>query len=548
MGDFVEIRQYIMIIFKRWWVMVVALLITVSIGYLLTARQHPLYQAKTSIVVGQSYKAVDITRTEMQASEQLAQTYAAIAQRQPVLQGTTEALDLGFSWQNLKGRVSASLVPGTQLVEITVEAESPDQAKIIANEVAHQLILLSPTSLQNQEFAQTIEFVKEQLANLEGQITASQARLTELEATDLTELTAEETLQLQNETEAAKLLIDNWENKYVQMLNFIDSKQSVNYLAVIETAQATSKPVRPNVQLNMSIAFAIGIALGLSVIFVLDHLDDSVKSTDDLDKLVGLVPLGTIRDMKGENQSNALITAKAEFSPESEAYRMIRSNIQFMSVNGSRNSILVTSSVRGEGKSMTAANLGVVMAQAGHKTIIVDADLRRPVQHEIFEFSNEKGLTDFFREPDANLVDYLMDTQLPDLQVLCSGILPPNPSELLGSQRMKQLMASMNEIADVVIYDSPPAAIVADAAILAGQVDGVVFMIEEGKTRREAVRQAVFNLRQAEANIFGAVLNRVSKRNYYQGSYYSHKAPSGHVNQPNLMSLLQWRKWLPFVR
>ncbi len=548
MGDFVEIRQYIMIIFKRWWVMVVALLITVSIGYLLTARQHPLYQAKTSIVVGQSYKAVDITRTEMQASEQLAQTYAAIAQRQPVLQGTTEALDLGFSWQNLKGRVSASLVPGTQLVEITVEAESPDQAKIIADEVAHQLILLSPTSLQNQEFAQTIEFVKEQLANWEGLIRDGQARLAELEATDLTELTAEETLQLQNETEAAKQLIDNWESKYVQMLSFIDSKQSVNYLAVIETAQATSKPVQPNVQLNMSIAFAIGIALGLSVIFVLDHLDDSVKSTDDLDQLVGLMPLGTIRDMKSENQSNALITAKAEFSPESEAYRMIRSNIQFMSVNGSSNSILVTSSVRGEGKSMTAANLGVVMAQAGHKTIVVDADLRRPVQNEIFEFSNEKGLTDFFREPDANLVDYLMDTQLPDLQVLCSGILPPNPSELLGSQRMKQLMASMNEIADVVIYDSPPAAIVADAAILAGQVDGVVFMIEEGKTRREAVRQAVFNLRQAEANIFGAVLNRVSKRNYYQGSYYSHKAPSGHVNQPNLMSLLQWRKWLPFVR
>jgi non-specific protein-tyrosine kinase len=252
--------------------------------------------------------------------------------------------------------------------------------------------------------------------------------------------------------------------------------------------------------------------------------------------------------MKGKSQASALVTAKTEFSPESEAYRMIRSNIQFMSVNGSTNSILVTSSVRGEGKSVTAANLGVVMAQAGHKTIVVDADLRRPVQHEIFQLSNEGGLTDFFREPEANLADYLMDTQLPGLQVLCSGILPPNPSELLGSQRMKQLMTGMNEIADVVIYDSPPAAIVADAAILSGQVDGVVFMIEEGKTRREAVSQAVFNLRQAEANMFGAVLNRVSKRNYYQGSYYRRKTSNGYVNQPSLISSLQWRKWLPFFK
>jgi capsular exopolysaccharide synthesis family protein len=191
------------------------------------------------------------------------------------------------------------------------------------------------------------------------------------------------------------------------------------------------------------------------------------------------------------------------------------------------------------------------MAQAGRKTIVVDADLRRPVQHEIFHLPNERGLTDFFRESHADISDYLMDTQVPDLQVLCSGILPPNPSELLGSQHMKQVMASLSEQADVVIYDSPPAAIVADPAILASRVDGVVFVIEMGKTHREAIRQAVFNLRQAEANIFGAVLNRASKKKYsyyYKHSYYSHKKPEKFVRQTNFVGLMQWRRWLPFVK
>jgi capsular exopolysaccharide synthesis family protein len=552
MGDFVEIRQYITIILKRWWVMVLVLIITIAAGYLFTTRQQPAYRAKASILVGQSYRAVDITRSEMQVSEQLAQTYAAIAQRQPVLQGTAEALGLEYGWQRLKGQVSANLVPETQLVEITVEAASPEEAKRIADEVAQQLILLSPTSLQNQEFAETIEFVKGQLAVLQDQIRDGQARLEELDATDLTALTAEEALQLQRDAEALQTLLADWENKYVQMLSFVDGKQSANYLAVIETAQANSKPVRPNVTLNMSVAAVIGLALGLTIIFVWEHLDDSIKFTDDLDRLIGVSPLGTVGEFNAEYYSNALITAKTEFSPGSEDYRMVRSNIQFMSVNGTnKNAILVTSSVRGEGKSITAANLGVVMAQAGHKTIVVDADLRRPVQHEIFQVSNERGLTDFFRESDVTISDFLMDTQVPDLQVLCSGVLPPNPSELLGSQRMKQIMASLSEFADVVIYDSPPAALVADPAIVAAGVDGVVLLIEVGKTHRDAIKQAVFNLRQAEANIFGAVLNRVSKKRYgyyYRSSYDSHE-PSvvGYLKQLNLVSLLERRKWLPFV-
>jgi capsular exopolysaccharide synthesis family protein len=549
-GDFVELRQYITIILRRWWVIILALIITGSIGYSVTKKQQLVYEAKSTILVGQSFKATDISRQDMQISEQLAQTYAALARRQPVLQGTAEALDLNYSWQRLQGQVSADLVSGTQLVEITVKAKSPEEAKIIADEVAHQLILLSPTALQNQEFSDTIEFVNERLTNLQNRINDGQTRLETLEATDVTTLTAEEVIQLQEEIKSIERLIGDWESNYAQMLDFVNSKQSANYLAVIETAQAKSKPVEPNMQLNMSVTAVIGLALGLVIVFILEHFDDTLKLTDDLGELAGLTPLGTIGKMKETDYSTALIASKTDFSQESEDYRMIRSNIQFMSMDGASNSILITSAVRGEGKSVAAANLGVVMAQAGHKTIVVDTDLRRPVQHEIFHLPNEKGLTDYLRMPQANITDFLLGTQVPELQVLTSGTLPPSPSELLGSQRMKQVMARLTEVADIVIYDSPPAVLVADAAILSERTDGVVLIIEVGKTRRDLIRQAVFNLKQAEANIFGAVLNRVEKKRYsyyYQGSYYRREAAEEYAKKPNFVGTLQWRKWLPFL-
>ncbi len=551
MGDFVELRQYITIILRRWWVIVLALIITGSIGYSVTKRQQPVYEAKSTILVGQSFKATDISRQDMQISEQLAQTYAALARRQPVLQGTAEALDLDYSWQQLQGQVSASLVSGTQLVEITVNAKSPEEAKIIADEVARQLILISPTALQNQESADTIEFVNERLTNLQNRINDGQIRLEALEATDVTDLTAEEVVQLQDEITSIERLIDGWESNYAQMLGFVNSKQSANYLAVIETAQAKAKPIEPNTQLNMIVTTVIGLALGMTLVFVLEHLDDTLKLTDDLGQLAGLTPLGTIGKMKGNDYSTALIASKTEFSRKSEDYRMIRSNIQFMSMNGASNSILITSAIRGEGKSVAAANLGVVMAQAGHKTIVVDTDLRRPVQHEIFHLPNEKGLTDYLRMPQADITDFLMGTKVPELQVLTSGTLPPSPSELLGSQRMEQVMANLTKIADIVIYDSPPAVLVADAAILSKRTDGVVLIIEVGKTRRDLIRQAVFNLQQADAKIFGAVLNRVKKRGYsyyYQGSYYRREAAGESGEKFNFEGTLPWRKWLPFFK
>ncbi len=551
MADFVELRQYAVVVLKRWWVLFFVLVVTLAIGYGITKRQEPVYKATASILVGQSLQTTNVSTQDFRTSEELAQTYAALAQRQPVLQGTVEALGLDKRWQQLKGAVSAKPVPNTQLVEIAVEAASPEEARIIADEIANQLILLSPTALQNQELKETILFVEQRMASLQTKIEEGQARLEELEATDVSGLSAEETADIEQEITTLTGLISDWEGNFSQLLNFLDSNRSPNYLAIVESAQPKFSPVRPNVQLNMGVAVAIGLALGLTLIFVLEHMDDTLKSRDDLGKLIGLNPLGAIREMKDEAYENALITTRKGFSPESEAYRMIRSNIQFMSVDEPSKSFLVTSAVRGEGKSTVAANLGVVMAQAGHKTIVVDTDLRSPVQQEIFQLRNPRGLTDLLREPELKAINHLESTHVPGLRVLTSGALPPNPSEMVGSQRMKQVMAELAEIADVIIYDSPPAVIVADAAILSERVDGTVFVIKVDKTRREVVQQAIFNLRQAEANLFGVVLNRVSKKThsyYYHGYYYKSGSTGEDGEEAGLSRLQRWAKLLPFVK
>ena len=289
-------------------------------------------------------------------------------------------------------------------------------------------------------------------------------------------------------------------------------------------------------------------------VFLLEYLDDSIKSKRDLSEVLGLTPLGAISRIKGKDYPDKLIATNDLFAPESEAFRIVRSNIQFAGVDQPIKTIMVTSPTPGEGKSVTVANLGMVMAQAGHRTIIVDADLRRPVQHKIFQIPTPGGLTDLLCSPESEPTSYLRKTNVENLQVITSGVLPPNPSELLGSQRMEQVLARLSQLADIVIFDSPPTLLVADAVVLSNRMDGVVIVIQAGATRFGAARQAIINLQQAEANILGGILNQVKGRQrsgyYYYNSYYSY-APNGHNRQVNgtaQASPSPRRAWLPFVK
>ncbi|GAB4556797.1 MAG: CpsD/CapB family tyrosine-protein kinase [Anaerolineae bacterium] len=205
-----------------------------------------------------------------------------------------------------------------------------------------------------------------------------------------------------------------------------------------------------------------------------------------------------------------LITIREPRSPVAEAYRSLRTNLEFCSLDEPLRTLLVTSPSPDEGKSTTLANLAVTTAQAGRRVIIADCDLRRPRQHEIFGVSNSVGLTTMVRDDQALAQPPLQETEVPGLRILPSGPPPPNPAELLASQRMSQIIERLQQEADMVLFDAPPVIAVTDAAVLSTKVDGVLLVINAGTTRREYALRAKELLARVNARLVGAVLNNVA--------------------------------------
>jgi capsular exopolysaccharide synthesis family protein len=214
-----------------------------------------------------------------------------------------------------------------------------------------------------------------------------------------------------------------------------------------------------------------------------------------------------------------LITVTEPRSPISEAYRTLRTNLDFASLDQALKTLVVTSAGVGEGKSTTLANLAVVSAEAGRQVILVDADLRRPTLHKIFGLDNAEGLTTVMMDESSLASPPLQKTGVAGLLVLTSGPLPPNPADLMGSRRMEEVIAVLAEQADQVFFDTPPVVAVTDAAVLATKVDGVLLVVSAGKTRRDHARTAVERLEQINARLVGTVLTNVQMSAGFQGYY-----------------------------
>ena len=212
-----------------------------------------------------------------------------------------------------------------------------------------------------------------------------------------------------------------------------------------------------------------------------------------------------------------LVTITDPRSPASEAYRTLRTNLSFYSLDKPLRTLVVTSPAAGEGKSTTIANLAVTMAQSGRRTILVDTDLRRPTLHELFDLQMAPGLTNLVMEEVGDLP--LQQTPVENLWLLSSGTKPPNPADLLGAARMDQIITQLLEKADMVLFDAPPVMAAADAAILGARVDGVLLIIQAGKTRRDHSERARELLEKAKVRIVGAALTNAPKDSS-MGEYY----------------------------
>ncbi|MDX6710870.1 MAG: polysaccharide biosynthesis transport protein [Blastocatellia bacterium] len=311
----------------------------------------------------------------------------------------------------------------------------------------------------------------------------------------------------------------------------------MNNVSVPEPSRVPRAPIGPARMRNVVIAFLMSLGAGIGLAFLLDYLDDTLKTVDDVDKYIHLPALALIPSNKSERlklrgrsgpqtegESNALALIDDVRSPIAEAYRHLRTSLLLSSAGQPPKTILVTSSQPSEGKTTTAVNTAVMLAQTGAEVVILDCDLRRPRLHSHFALPNLRGVTNFLSgESDLDSATQTYE-RLQNLKIMTSGPVPPNPAELLGSDEMRRLLALLGERFSHIIIDSPPAISFTDASILSTLVDGVMLVVHGGRSSRAVVRRAKQQLLDVGAHIFGVVLNNVKLEStdyYYYPGYYS---------------------------
>jgi len=332
-------------------------------------------------------------------------------------------------------------------------------------------------------------------------------------------------------------LLSSYENVRLARL------RSTPNISQIEPATTPGGPIQPQPMRNGMLGAVSGLMIMGAIAFLVEYLDDSIKTPEDVSHHLNLPVLGLIGELDhpkkkgGKKIDPGIFVMKHPLSAVSEGFRNLRTNLDFASVDKPIKTLIVTSSGPSEGKSTMSVNLAAVIAQGGRKVILLDADLRRPAIHRYLGISNRKGLVDLFR-PGAQLSDVINEYEEPPMLVIPSGELPPNPTELLASGRMETILEELKGIADIIIIDTPPA-IISDPVALSAKVDGVLVVLEPGATSLGAAQVMMEQFRRAGARVVGAVLNPISRRNshyytkyqYYSSYYYGSRGYKSYADE-----------------
>ncbi len=516
----IDLTQYWATLRRWWWLLVACAIVAGGSSFYGTTQMPRIYQATSTVIVGQALEQVNPSNQDFYISQQLAETYREMVKRRPILAAAAQSLGLSFIPSS--GDVTATTVPATQLLEISVRDTDPERARLLADEIAQQLILQSPTADPTQD--ERREFIRAQLIDLEAKIDETGEEI-EAEQERLEQSNSARAIQqYQANIQALEAKRAGYQNTYASLLPSVQG--GTNRIAMFEEATLPTRPISPKVAETVASAAAIGLALALGGVLLIEYLDDTVRSPEEVSRLSQLPVMAAIARMQGEAYTEKLVTVRDPLSPISEAFRVLRTGVRFASVDKPLQTLMVASPGPSEGKSVTAANLAVVFAESGLRVVLVDSDLRRPVQHRVFGVSNLHGLSDGILESNPGVLEHVQPTDVENLFVLTSGDIPPNPSELLGSERMAEVIEDLKRNYDLVIFDSPPALVVTDATVLGARVDGVLLVTDSGQTHRRAVERATDDLRRSRANLLGVVLNRAGERGggygYGYGYYYYH--------------------------
>lgn len=401
-------------------------------------------------------------------------------------------------------RVTASAVGNTSIVRVTAISADPERARDIANAYASSYIEYRRSS-DIDDLAAASKTIQEKITDLQRQVDGFDAQVANAPPPD------REAVRSAVQSERDGLIAQIVGLK--QTFDRIQLNTSLNRggAQVVTQAQVPSTPFEPQPVRFGIAAGIVGLLLGVVIAFVRELLDDTVKTKEDVEHaLPGVKVIGAIPAVSRWNDKKRTYLAAREDPDGSagEAYRTLRTSIQFMGLDQPLRTLQVTSPQAGEGKTTTLANLAVVLARAGQRVIVVCCDLRRPRVHEFFGLSNEVGFTSVLLG-EVPLSQALQPVEGEErLSVLASGPEPPNPSELLSGRRMVEVLVALQGLADIVLVDSPPVLPVADAAVIATRVDATVLVLAARNSTRKQAQRTVERLRQVEANIVGCVINR----------------------------------------
>ena len=488
------LRDYARVVMRRKWVVIAAVFLTTAIAVVSSAAQTPVYSSSSEVLVQTRGQDGLFADRIVNLNDRAIQTEIQVIEGQAVRQRLKDNLQLEVEPPD----VNATAVGSTDVISLTLRSTNRTNAATLANAYANAYI----------------EVRREQsVGELLAASTEVQAAIDSLQA-DLDVLADDDPRR-----NSLLAQLGNFNTTLDQLR--VDAALRTGGATIIREAQVSVSPVEPRPARTAALAFVVGLLLGLGAAFLLDYLDDKIRTEDDLARATNRPVLAVVPI---DEPPNNLPIAMTEPDHDAvEAYRGLRTNLQFLGLDSPIKVVQLTSSLPGEGKTTTAVNLAVVLTQAGHRVALVDADLRRPRVHQVFAVPQTPGFTDLLLGTQAKeTVNYVQVDGGAVLDVFTSGSVPSNPSEMLSGGRIRKLFAEMGAYYDYVIVDSAPVLPVSDSVALAGAVDGLFVVAHAGRVADGQVAETIGRLDRVSAPLLGLVLNQaaVSKRdNYAYGGY-----------------------------
>ncbi|HYO49454.1 MAG TPA: polysaccharide biosynthesis tyrosine autokinase [Chloroflexia bacterium] len=554
-----ELLRYWKIIQKSLLLIIAIVALALGGTAIYTSNQPRQYESSSTLLLNPSVPNSLVPYMQNQVAANLADSYTELIRTRSFAESVVKELPFALSPDQVPLSISTRLTPNTLFYKITARMDDPEKAQQLVSTVVE--VFLSANAAQeaakskqgtDDTTAETIKLLDNKLKYLRDQITSYETEITQLEAQPASVDRSDQLLQLRGQL----LTLQQSETDAIVARAQLGNMSLAPNTALVIDQALPGRPVSSRMATNLIVALALSLLIGVGIAFLRDYLDYSVHSPEQLEETLGIAPMAAVgivgaagRRAYGRNSrqngkedgaeagklgGRKLVTLEHPRSIESESFRVLRTNIQFSGIERTIRNLAVTSAGPGEGKSFTSANLAIVMAQAGKRVILVDADLRKPSLHKLFEIPNTVGFTSLVINNSTDVEGAIQTLPgLDSLSVITSGPMPPNPSELLNSHPAANIMEQLSQQADIVIYDTPPAGVVTDPVILATRVDAVVMVVGAGIARRDTLKRILHNLRNVGAVTVLPVLNRVKEREMqgYYSSYYYYGSDSQEENK-----------------